>query len=83
MAKRIVSVHAGIDGMGIYAIMLPYSGFSVALELYNASFHALFISIEDGYSTCLLVDKVCQFKLKNMHITIRMYSVNRPYTPLN
>ena len=30
MANRIVSVHAGINGMGIYAIMLPPSGFSVA-----------------------------------------------------
>ena len=30
MAYRIVSVHAGIYGIGIYAIMLPSSGFSVA-----------------------------------------------------
>ena len=30
MANGIVSVHAGIYGMGIYAIMLPSSGFSVA-----------------------------------------------------
>ena len=30
MANRIVSVHAGIYGMGIYTIMLPSSGFSVA-----------------------------------------------------
>ena len=30
MANRIVSVHAEIYGMGIYAIMLPASGFSVA-----------------------------------------------------
>ena len=30
MANRIVTVHAGICGMGIYAIMLPSSGFSVA-----------------------------------------------------
>ena len=30
MANQIVSVHAGIYGMGIYAIMLPSSGFSVA-----------------------------------------------------
>ena len=30
MANRIVSVHAGIYGMGIYAIMLQSSGFSVA-----------------------------------------------------
>ena len=30
MANRIVSVHAGICGIGIYAIMLPSSGFSVA-----------------------------------------------------
>ena len=30
MANRIVSVHAGIYGMGIYAIMLPSSWFSVA-----------------------------------------------------
>ena len=30
MANRIVSVHAGIYGMGIYAIMLPSSGFSIA-----------------------------------------------------
>ena len=30
MANRIVSVHAGIYWMGIYAIMLPSSGFSVA-----------------------------------------------------
>ena len=30
MANRIVSVRAGIYGMGIYAIMLPSSGFSVA-----------------------------------------------------
>ena len=29
MANRIVSVHAGIYGMGIYAIMLPSKGFSV------------------------------------------------------
>ena len=30
MAIRIVSVHAETCGMGIYAIMLPSSGFSVA-----------------------------------------------------
>ena len=30
MANRIVSVHAGIYWLGIYAIMLPSSGFSVA-----------------------------------------------------
>ena len=30
MANRIVSVHAGIYGMGIYAIILPSSGFTVA-----------------------------------------------------
>ena len=30
MANRIVSVHEGICGIGIYAIMLPSSGFSVA-----------------------------------------------------
>ena len=30
MANGIVSVHVGIYGMGIYAIMLPSSGFSVA-----------------------------------------------------
>ena len=30
MACRIVSAHAGNYGMGIYAIMLPSSGFSVA-----------------------------------------------------
>ena len=30
MANQIVSVHAVIYGMGIYAIMLPSSGFSVA-----------------------------------------------------
>ena len=30
MANGSVSVHAGIHGMGIYAIMLPPSGFSVA-----------------------------------------------------
>ena len=30
MANRIVSVHAGIYGMGIYAIMVPSSGFSDA-----------------------------------------------------
>ena len=30
MANRIVNVHAGICGIGIYAIMLPSSGFSVA-----------------------------------------------------
>ena len=30
MANRIVSVHAGIYGMWIYAIMLPSCGFSVA-----------------------------------------------------
>ena len=30
MANRIVSVHAWICGIGIYAIMLPSSGFSVA-----------------------------------------------------
>ena len=30
MANRIVSVQAGIYGMGIYAILLPSGGFSVA-----------------------------------------------------
>ena len=30
MANQIVSVHTGIYGMGIYTIMLPSSGFSVA-----------------------------------------------------
>ena len=30
MANRIVSVHTEIYGMGIYVIMLPSSGFSVA-----------------------------------------------------
>ena len=30
MANRMVNVHAGFYGMGIYAIMLPSSGFSVA-----------------------------------------------------
>ena len=30
MANQTISVHAGIYGMGIYAIMLPSSGFSVA-----------------------------------------------------
>ena len=30
MGNGIVSVHAGIYGMGIYAIMLPSSGLSVA-----------------------------------------------------
>ena len=30
MTNQIVSVHAGICGMGIYGIMLPSSGFSVA-----------------------------------------------------
>ena len=30
MANRIVRVHAGTYGIGIYAIMLPSSGFSVA-----------------------------------------------------
>ena len=30
MANQILSVHAGIYRMGIYAIMLPSSGFSVA-----------------------------------------------------
>ena len=34
MANRIVSVHAGIYGMGIYAIMLPSSGFSFAHDVY-------------------------------------------------
>ena len=30
IANRIVSVHTGNHGIGIYAIMLPSSGFSVA-----------------------------------------------------
>ena len=30
MTNRIVSVHAGIYGIGIYAIMLPSSGLSVS-----------------------------------------------------
>ena len=33
MVNGIVSVHAGIYGMGIYAIMLPSSGFSVAYSM--------------------------------------------------
>ena len=38
MANRIVSVHAVIYGIGIYAIMLPSRGFSVAhyeMHLYH------------------------------------------------
>ena len=38
MANRIVSVHAGIYGMGIYTIMLPSSGFSVAHYRMSASY---------------------------------------------
>ena len=30
MPNQIVSVHAGIYAIGIYAIMLPFGGFSVA-----------------------------------------------------
>ena len=41
MVNRIVSLNAGIYGMGIYAIMLPSSGFSVAH--YCQSFSALHI----------------------------------------
>ena len=37
MANRIVSVHAEIYGMGIYAIMLPSSGFSVAHSCFSLS----------------------------------------------
>ena len=33
MANRIVSVQAGICGLGIYTIMLPSSGFSVAHKM--------------------------------------------------
>ena len=41
MATRIVSAHAGIYGMGIYAIMLPSSGFSVAHSSFKVDlFHA-------------------------------------------
>ena len=36
MANRIVSLHAGIYGIGIHAIMLPSSGFSVAHCIYDA-----------------------------------------------
>ena len=43
MANRIVSVHAGIYGMGIYAIMLPSSGFSVA---HCGKYHSF--SLADG-----------------------------------
>ena len=41
MANRIVSVHAGIYGMGIYAIMLPSSGFSVAHWSQETSYFSL------------------------------------------
>ena len=37
MANGIVSVHVGIYGMGIYAIMLPPGGFSVAHWILNGS----------------------------------------------
>ena len=42
MAKQIVSVHAGIYGMGIYAIMLPSSGFSVAHWPFPSQPHSLY-----------------------------------------
>ena len=41
MANRIVSVHAGICGIGIYAIMLPSSGFSVTHWPLKYLFHDL------------------------------------------
>ena len=42
MANRIVSVHAGIYEMGIYVIMLPSSGFSVAHSPSNQVHIALY-----------------------------------------
>ena len=41
MANRIVSVHAETCGMGIYAIMLPSSGFSVAHYYKAVTKHAV------------------------------------------
>ena len=46
MANRIVSVHAGIYGIVIYAIMLPSSGFSVA-HCHAPGVHS--IQIMNGY----------------------------------
>ena len=52
MANRIVSVHAGIYGMGIYAIMLPSSGFSVAhWSLRERSVSRLFGAIKSSAQT--------------------------------
>ena len=48
MANRIVSVHAGIYGMGIYAIMLPSSGFSVAYYLPPLELVKILVESEGG-----------------------------------
>ena len=42
MANLIVRVNAGIYGMGIYAIMLPSSGFSVAHYVNFVQFKQIF-----------------------------------------
>ena len=51
MANRIVSVHAGIYGMGIHAIMLPSSGFSVA------HWKTVCIAFQDGLAKLLVVHR--------------------------
>ena len=45
MANRIISVHTGIYGMGIYAIMLPCSGFSVAHSSKSVRVFQMFSSV--------------------------------------
>ena len=58
MANRIVSVHAGIYGIGIYAIMLPSSGFSVA---HCTRSHSRGVAYPDSNVSLLGAQLFCKF----------------------
>ena len=73
MANRIVSVHAGIYGMGIYVIMLPSSGFSVAY--WTLAFNVSFT--KEAYSFRKYFEKNLQYNtMRLLYNVIHIHELN-------
>ena len=90
MANRIVRVHAGIYGMGIYAIMLPSSGLSVAhcdsfkrLLQENPSIYPKFVIIFFNFLFFVNYRNFCKHSrplIKEIFFKNRNFGVVKTYT---
>ena len=75
MVNRMVSVHAGICGIGIYAIMLPSSGFSVAhcKCLKAGTWHSLMHN--DKSTLCVWCDRRYLYEYKKVCFPIYIFTI--------